>query len=61
MTTPKILSVIFAQDAAVIRGPRKDVRVGLGWDVKKDATRGNRTDTGQNISRIIRDDVLRIS
>lgn len=51
MTTPKILSVIFSQDAAVMRAPRKANRIGQGWDVKRNAGRGLRSDTGRELKR----------
>jgi len=49
--TPKGLSVIFSQDAAVMRGPRKDVRKCLGQDIRRSAARGIKSDTGQDIRR----------
>ena len=51
MTTPKILSVIFSQDAAVTRGLRNDVRKCQGWDIRRSVARGLRSDTGQDIGR----------
>jgi len=51
MTTSKILSVIFSQDATVMRTSRKDKRLGQGWDVKRNTGRGLRSDTGREIKR----------
>jgi len=51
MTTPKLLTVVFSQDAAVIRVPRKEKRMGQGWDVKRNVGRGLRSDTGREIKR----------
>jgi len=54
MTTTKMLSVIFSQDSAAIRTPRKDKRSGQGWDVKRNICRGLRSDTGQEIKKYLR-------
>jgi len=51
MVAPKISSVIFSQDAAVIRAPRKEKRIGQGSDVKRNIGRGLRSDTGREIKQ----------
>ena len=51
MTTPKMLTVIFSQDAAVMRAPRKEKRIGQGRDVRRNTDRGQRSDTGREIKR----------
>jgi len=51
MTTPKVLAVIFSQDATVMRSQRNEKRAGQGWDVKRNIGRGLRSDTGREIKR----------
>ena len=60
MTTPKIMQVVFSQDAAGMREPRKDVRRGHGYDIKKGMTRGIKSDTGQDVRRYIPRDVVAV-
>ena len=53
MTPPKIM-IMFAQDAAGTREPRKAVRKVQGYDIRKGMTRGLKSDTGQDVKRYAR-------
>jgi len=53
MNTSKVLSVIFSQDATVIRTPRKDIRRGQGMDVKRSICRGLISDTGREKKQFV--------
>ena len=51
MITPKLLTVIFSQDAAGVRTSGSRTRIGQGRDIKRSA-RVLRSDTGQEVKRI---------